>query len=344
MTFSQVNHNMAKEIHVIVVIPGKPEGNSMIFSKNMANYLREEGVTVKEFYLRSRTNLFILLKEFIRLRKEIKDFKPNIIHPDYGTMTSFFSAIGAYIHRTPLVITFRGSDLINTAKIDGLFRDLFGRILSQLSTFMATKIICVSKILKEKLWWGKDIVEIIPSPGVNLELFSLIDKEKARTMLGWDNNKKVVLFNASNPKIKRLDIALASIEVAKRYIPNISLEVVGGNIPYEEMPLYLNAADSLLVTSDSEGSPGIVKEAMACNLPIVSVDVGDVSERLEGVSPSRIVSRNPDELGKALVEILELNCRSNGRSVAKEKLFHKIIIKNIIRIYDNILNSYKDAK
>ncbi|MDH5415007.1 MAG: glycosyltransferase family 4 protein [Flavobacteriaceae bacterium] len=192
------NITKSKEIRVIIVIPGKKEGISMIFSKNLVEYLREEGVTVREFYLPSRTNPFILLKEFIRLKKEIKNFQPNIIHSNYGTMTSFFSAKGSFIHRIPLVITFRGSDLNNTTKIDGFFRNLFGRILSQLSALRASKIICVSKKLQEKLWWRKDIAEIIPSPGVNLELFTPIDKEKARSILGWDNNKKVVLFNAKS--------------------------------------------------------------------------------------------------------------------------------------------------
>lgn len=334
---NQKNKDTSKKIRIIMVIPGKEEGNSMIFSKDQAKYLMNEGIIVQTFFIKSCTNPFILFKEFIRFISKIKYFQPDIIHADYGTMTSFFSALGSLINRIPLVILFRGSDLNNTAKTDGFFRDLFGRILSQISALKASKIICVSKKLSNRLWWKKHDVEII-FMGVDLESIYLIDKEKARSIIGWNNNAKIVLFNANNPKIKRLDLALASIEVAKKYNPSILLEIVKGDVPHEKMVFYLNAADCLLVTSDYEGSPQLVKEAMVCNLPIVSVDVGDVSDRLKDVFPSKIVQRDPEKLGIAIFEILELNCRSNSRLVTEKQLCHKKHIRDLIKIYENILN------
>jgi glycosyltransferase involved in cell wall biosynthesis len=78
----------------------------------------------------------------------------------------------------------------------------------------------------------------------------------------------------------------------------------------------MNAADCLLLTSDHEGSPNVVKEAIACGLPVVSVDVGDVRERLRGVDPSSVVARDPHELGRALASMLGERRRSNGPSLA----------------------------
>src|SRR4029079_13851520 len=79
------------------------------------------------------------------------------------------------------------------------------------------------------------------------------------------------------------------------------------------MPLYYRAADALLCASLSEGSPNVVKEALACNLPVVSTPVGDVPERLKGVYPSAVVARDAHSIGEALVQILLERRRSNGR-------------------------------
>jgi teichuronic acid biosynthesis glycosyltransferase TuaC len=78
----------------------------------------------------------------------------------------------------------------------------------------------------------------------------------------------------------------------------------------------MNAADCLLVTSKTEGSPTVVQEAMACNLPVVTVDVGDVRERLAGVSNCAVVSRCPLALGVALADVLRSPQRSDGRAHA----------------------------
>ena len=136
--------------------------------------------------------------------------------------------------------------------------------------------------------------------------------------------------------MKRLDLAEAGMEVARNLCENIRFVVLRGDVGPESVPLFLNAADCLLVTSDWEGSPNIVKEALACNLPIVSVDVGDVSERLDKVSASKIVSRGPGELGEAIVEILALNCRSNGRE-AVQNLSSEKEAGRICHIYEGII-------
>lgn len=325
-----------RRIHGIALIPGSKENSSMIFCKRQVKSLGRAGVFIKEFFLCSRTNPYILFKEFIRLQREIKNIRPDIIHAHYGTMTAFIGAISSFISRVPLVITLRGSDLNKNPDVEFL-RGLMGRILSQLSALRAERIICVSGRLREELWWKKNRAEVIPV-GVNMQLFCPVPKNEARVLLGWESlNRKVVLFNnAQNRKVKRLDIAEASIAQAKRYIPNIHLEILRGDVPPEKIFLYLNASDCLLVTSDSEGSPNIVKEALSCNLPVVSVDVGDIAERLSCVFPSQVVERKPKILGNAIVEILEMNCRSNGRSIILEQLSEERIARRIVNVYAKI--------
>jgi teichuronic acid biosynthesis glycosyltransferase TuaC len=116
--------------------------------------------------------------------------------------------------------------------------------------------------------------------------------------------------------VKRLDLAEAAWTEAEKIAGPIRFVVLRGETDADTVVAMLNAADCLLMASDYEGSPTIVQEAMACNLPVVSVDVGDVRERLEGVVPSRIVARDPVEIGRAIAEMAARGVRSNGALAA----------------------------
>jgi glycosyltransferase involved in cell wall biosynthesis len=205
-------------------------------------------------------------------------------------------------------------------------------MFSHIAGRRASQIICVSPGVREHIGYIKDRVHVLPC-GVNIERFRPRPKEECRAKLGWKIDEKVVLFNSgSDPVRKRIDLAQAASSHAKQRVPNLRLHVFGGNTPNDEMPLYYNAADCLLVASDYEGSPMVVKEAMACNLPVVSVDVGDVVERLTGVTPSAIVARDPAALGDAIVDVINRNCRSNGREMMHD-LSEQAVARRIVSIY-----------
>jgi glycosyltransferase involved in cell wall biosynthesis len=128
----------------------------------------------------------------------------------------------------------------------------------------------------------------------------------------------VVLFNAGrDPKNKRLDLAMESVKVAQRVWPDLRLEVLNGQVDPEQVPVLLNASDCLLVTSDTEGSPTVIQEALACAVPIISVDVGDAVERLRGVTHTRIVERVAERIGRALAGITATPLRTNGPEMVR---------------------------
>ena len=107
--------------------------------------------------------------------------------------------------------------------------------------------------------------------------------------------------------------------------------IIAKNIPPEEMWLYYNAADIVLVTSFHEGSPNVVKEAMACNTPIISVDVGDVLERFQSSTyGNSIVPYDPNEIAEQIEQYLQSEKRSDGRKVVYEISEDKIIEKSIL--------------
>jgi teichuronic acid biosynthesis glycosyltransferase TuaC len=195
------------------------------------------------------------------------------------------------------------------------------------------------------MWWGKNKVTIIPS-GVDTKLFHPIDKELARKKIGEKNGRKIIIFNAGSKrqgKLKGLGMIRNVYNKVKKEIPNLGIIILKGNIPHNQIPFYLNAVDCLLLASRYEGSPNIVKEAIACNLPIVSFDVGDVREKLKNVYPSKIVDRNIDKMAQATIEILKLNKRSNGFPQIKD-FQQEIVSEKIIAIYREMFNKTLNKK
>lgn len=158
---------------------------------------------------------------------------------------------------------------------------------------------------------------IVPD-GVDLDRFRPIPKSDARSKVGWSDEVYHVLFpyppsreRKNHPRARRI------VDAAERQLDRpVRFQVVWG-VAHEDIPIYVNAADLLLLTSHSEGSPNSVKEALACNVPVVSTDVGDVRDRLEGVEPS-VVGSTDHELVEGVVEVLESGERPNGRQAARE--------------------------
>ena len=328
---------MSEMPRVLFLIPGLAAGHSMVFARRQAATLVEQGFRVEVFDLRSRTSPRMLFEEFFRFRRAIRTFRPQVIHAHYGTVTAMFAALGA--GRIPLVITYRGSDLNRLPSARGL-RPAAGRLLSQIAALRAARIVCVSRQLKYLLWWRRARVTVLPS-GVDPEVFRPAPWKTLREELGWREEERVVLFNAGqDTRNKRLDLAESAVKEAGQWASPVRLEVLDGSVEPARVPAMMNAANCLLVTSDAEGSPTIVQEALATNLPVVSVDVGDVAERLEGVACSRVAEREPQALGRALAEVLNPPRRSDGRRKAEEFSSARIA-RELGRLYHEVLEEQR---
>jgi glycosyltransferase involved in cell wall biosynthesis len=190
--------------------------------------------------------------------------------------------------------------------------------LSQLAAPNADAIIVRSEHLRRALLLSADRsrAHVLPA-GVDTQVFRPLDKVAARREIGWDPDATIVLFGASRHRpIKRFDRAQAAVDRLVAQGARIQLTSLEQIAP-ERMPWYLNAADCLMLTSQHEGSPNVVKEAVACGCPVVAVPVGDVAEILRGVTPSRVAAPEPGPLSLALQEVLASKVRSNGPDRAR---------------------------
>lgn len=308
-TMKPANHTLK----VLSVEPGSEKTNNMIFVHRQNEALSKRGVICRSLAIAHAKSLSDFMGHLLLLRRELKEFQPLIIHAQYGSYTAFLCSLFSF--NRSFVVTFRGSDLNLNANISNtnILRGILGYLLSQISAVFACRIVCVSEGLKKRIWLGKSKTKIIPD-GVDLDSFLPGSLSEARSMLGITENARVLLFNAGyNPKIKRRDLSDQVAHILKQRIEGFRYIVMEGQVSSDEVPFYLQASDCLLVTSDSEGSPCIVKEALACGLPIVSVDVGDVVQMTKGVSQCWVVEREVAELAECVEEAILLRKRSNGR-------------------------------
>lgn len=321
-------------LRILSVIPGDPHGTSMIFARNQVDSLAKAGMICRTFFLRSRTAPFQLLAAAQEFRREMVEFRPDVLHVHYGSMTALFCAL---LTTCPLVVSYQGSDLNPCPSINAV-RSFVGRIFSQLVAIRAKRIICVSQGLRDRLWWNRSRASVIPS-GVDLGVFHPMPKNEMRSELRWGEREMIVIFSAgAEPRVKRLDLAQLAVKKAETLCGGIRFVVLEGRTEQRMLAILFNAADCFLMTSDWEGSPNIVKEAIACNLPIVSVDVGDVKERLAHVRPSRIVGRDPAELGMALADLLRKPGRSNGYEIIQELSSEKVA-ERVVSLYREALGN-----
>ncbi len=218
----------------------------------------------------------------------------DLVHAHYGLLGPFGLA-----QPRPVVLSLWGSELVGG--IDRLRR------ISEFSARFASATVVPTREMRERL---PTRAELIPF-GIDTELFRPIPKREARERLGWDPAARIVLFPYDTER------AVKNYPLARRAVDRLGLDVelrtVSGR-PYEEMPLVMNASDALLVTSRYESGPMVVKEAVACDLPVVSTDVGFAREVLRDVSHS-YVCEDEDEIVARLAEVFVAGERSDGREV-----------------------------
>lgn len=275
-----------------------------------------------------------------RIRARVASFQPDLVHVMYGGIMAYMATYA--VSQRPVVISFCGSDLLGEP-LSGSLRQLIasaGVLASRRAARKVSGIVVKSKNLQDAL--PNDVsllkVRIIPN-GIDLHRFRPLDRNTCRHQLGWHANCFHVLFasNAGNP-CKRPDLAQAAVQALNRLGIHAELHQLSG-VPHNEVAVWLNASNALLVTSLTEGSPNIVKEALACDLPVVSVDVGDVSERIRGLEGCYLAL---SELSNLAAKLYMVHCgpgRVAGRVRMQELSLERVALR-LRDFYDELLESF----
>ncbi len=258
----------------------------------------------------------------------------DLIHAHYG----YCGWLARSQFRKPIVVSFMGSDLLGTPNASGRV-SLASRLVVQADRWLAR---AVDAVIVKSPGMAQVVApvqaHVIPN-GVDMEAFRPMEPREARRLLGWPEGMRYVMFpgDPTNAR-KAYPLARAAVKRAAPWIPEpVELFPLSGVAP-EHVSVYMNACDAMLLTSFLEGSPNVVKEALACNLPVVSVPVGDVSDLLAGVGGCALCPRDPDALAGALVQILQEPHRTDGRIALQRKgLDLQSVAQEVISIYEAVL-------
>ena len=310
-------------------------GNQLPFVTEQGESIRALGHDVKYFLVRGN-----YLKAVGALKKKIREFKPDVVHAHFG-----LSAITAELQSfVPVVTTFHNGETLNWHV----------NLLSSLFSLRAKHVIYVAQHVRDLSYFKAKNYSIIPC-GVSLEDCVLINKDEARKKLGWDLNKKYILFGGAFENLRK------NYEILRQAVGRLKDERVKGledieciemkGLSRAECVLRMNACDLFALPSHSEGSPQALKEAMACNCPCIATDIADV-RYLFGDEPGHFILRNPrktherwdadekslDEMVELLREALKFEGRTKGRERIQElELSNEQVARRLIKIYESVI-------
>ena len=301
------------------------------YVRTQSESLKRAGIDIETMVLKDRNRKLIYPKAILQLRRRLAGLSFDLVHAHYGLV----GMVARTQWKVPVVVTYHGSDVLGWINSNGV-RDPVGALIAGAGRMLARVIdaaIVQSNEMADKL--HKSNVHIIPHE-VDFTVFQPTEREQARAALGLKSSKKYLLF-AANPTVgvKRFPLARAVANCLAKEDPSVELLVVSKETQ-PRLALYMSACDVLVFPSYQEGSPNIVKQAMACNLPIVSTDVGDVRQLIGTKTDCYVCNPSVPEFAARIGEILAHRRRTDGRNHIGH-LESSAVAQRVIDVYEEVL-------
>lgn len=309
------------------------------YAEHMLPFVTEQGEAIRA--LGNDVEYFLVKGNYLKavgvLKKKIRELKPDVVHAHYG-----LSAITAELQSlVPVVTTFHNGETHNWHV----------NLMSSLMSLRAKHVIYVAQHIRDLVFFKARNYSIIPC-GVSLDDCFLMDKSEARKRLGWDAKRRYVMFGGAFDNLRKNYKLLAEAveRLMKEGVNNIEIVEMKG-LSRAECVLRMNACDLFALPTKNEGSPQALKEAMACNCPIVATDVADIKHLL-GDLPGHYVLANKRGNGaywvgdehsvEDLAELLKKALAFEGRTKGRERIIelgytNELVAKQIIAIYEDII-------
>jgi len=309
-----------KILHITNLYPTEAYSSFGIFIKEQIDSLNETGCQNDVFFINGwelgKKEYFNHIGE---IRKLSKDYDLIHCHHLYTILPYLLS-----FSKKPYILS-----ILNE------INSLHMKVLYMLALSTAKKIIY-------KHDYKTKIKKMVYLPnGVNIDFFSPKDKDSSKKALGLDPEKKYALFVSASEaqlKRKRFDKFEKVLEIVKQKGVELHPLILTG-VNREDVPLYFNAPELFIMTSDFEGSPNAVKEAMACNTPVISTDVGNVRIMLEGCSSSFVsVKNSPEELADLVLKSLKIKTHNERETIINKKLDMKSVALKLSGLYKQVLD------
>jgi teichuronic acid biosynthesis glycosyltransferase TuaC len=303
-----------------------------------AKSLEEKDVEIEHFLIFGNGFKGYFLNIF-KLRNHLKKHQYDLIHSHFG-----FSCVVAQLAKgkLPLLVTLMGTDVLGHKNLNGKM-NLFNKFVLKINHFFGIyvyeAVIVMNRKMKDMFGKRKGPTYIL-SNGVDTKLFYEVPKAKALNYLGWNPNMDHFIFMANpNRPEKNYPLAYNAIKLLKDKGKTVELHAVFQE-KSENLKFYFSAATALLIPSFHEGSPNVVKEAFACNCPIVFTNVGDVAETTSNLEGCFMAPHDPEGFSKKIINAIEFG-KSTGRIKGKERIdeleFDKeVVAEKIIEIYNRL--------
>jgi teichuronic acid biosynthesis glycosyltransferase TuaC len=334
---SAVQKPQLRVLFVTSMWPDEERPHYGIFIKTQAHSLEACGVKVDVIAIRGYASSLAYLLARPTIRRAARGCDLVHVHTGHAATVSLLGMA------RPSVVSFVGGDVLGNPNERGtpLASRLLARFLRQFaraSTASITKSHEMERALPRSV---RPRNRVIPN-GVDLTGFGRIGREQARRQLGWEPHAPVALF-LGDPDDPRKNVALAeaAVERLRATRPDVRLHIGWGSHP-SQVPLLMAAADVLVFPSRSEGSPNVIKEAMASQLPIVATPVGDVPERLADVAGCFVVPPDAAAFATMLARAIEFG-RSPAAREAVAELSLQAIACRVLELYQEVTSRSLEA-
>jgi teichuronic acid biosynthesis glycosyltransferase TuaC len=305
-------------MRILFVSSGNKLSDISPIIKNQGESLLQAGMEI-EYYGIMGQGWSGYLKNVFLLRRYLKNRHYDLVHAHYAL--SAVCAALAVPRQLPVVVSLMGSDL--------MLGNFWNMLINFFSNHSWRCTIVKSAAMKQKV--SARQVQVIPN-GVDIDIYKPLERESCRLKVNFTAAKNILFVG--NPGRPEKNYALAAAAVQQLNDPAVKLQSIYG-IKQADMVYYYNAADVLLLTSLWEGSPNVVKEALACNLPVVATAVGDVPELIDDVPGCYLAAADAGDIAVKIRLAFDLHSRSNGREkIIKMGLDSTTIAKRLISVYE----------
>ena len=298
-----------------------------IFVEEQVASLRRRGLRVDVLVINGvEEGLSAYLRGFANIRRVLQKERYDLIHAHYVFSGDLLIAqrLIPGVRVPPVVLTQHGPET-QIGWTPPLCRWTSRRV---------TRTSATSRRVEQAL--GLPDVSILAC-GVDTDLFRPMPRAEARAALGLPPEARLVLFaGMPHRPEKRFDLVKAAVTQLRETLPEAQL-IVAESEPHDRIPLFMNACDVLILASAAEGSPMVIKEAMACNLPIVTVGVGDTEEVIAGTAGCYLAQPDAGSLADKLTQALAFDGRTRGREAVMQTLSLDAIAARLETLYRDTL-------